>query len=306
MKEVLLPLFTAVKTEGVSTNLFQTSSAELHTKREKPDDSDRQEMEQLLASAIGEEQDEIAKEWSNESLASNSSIGRVELLEMSESDILDEVNYVEGSINESGSGEGLSEYNLEDSSSTTSGSLSQSWKVVHSASVVKPPNVLIYTGKIDSVRKFEKVKKVLEQCLDNECYVIYHLKHEDIQTTPWTDNTSLLVLASKRHYQDANSAFMSFFMNGGKIIGFGSGLDTEFLGQSMVRSETWLTQVTYKTWTNVSLISGIYVYNVNEVKVDGCRATTIAVDKDDNALIVKVAMDIKGSSGCAVLSQVSN
>lgn len=262
-------------------------------------------MEQLLASAMGESEDQIGEDWSNESLASNSSIGRVELLEMTDSDFPEGDNFMEGSINESGSGEGLSEYNLEDSSSTNSGSLSQSWKVVQATNNVKPPNVLIYTGKIDSVRKFERVKKVLEQCVDNECYVIYHLKHEDVTTTPWTENTCLLVLASKKQYEDSNSAFLEYLKNGGKIIGFGSGFDTVLVGQIMVRAQNWFTQVTYKTWADVSLVTGSYAYNLKEVTLEGCNVTKLGVDKDSNVAIAKVTMGTKGSQGCAILSQVS-
>ena len=258
-------------------------------------------MEQLLASAIGEEHEDNADEWSNESLASNSSIGRVDLLDISDSELLEGDNYMEESINESGSGEGLSEFNLEDSS----GSLSQSWKVVQSASMMKPPNVLIYTGKSDSVRKFDKVKKVIDQCLDNECYVVYHLRHEDIDTTPWTDNTNLLVIACRRHFDNASAAFLNFFKNGGKVIGFGSGFDSEIIGQTLLRKQIWYTQLSYKTWSNVDLITGGYLYNVKEVKMENCKATSLAVDKEGNVVIAKVTMDTKGLSGCYIMSQVS-
>jgi hypothetical protein len=211
---------------------------------------------------------------------------------------------VDGSMMESGAGEELSDFELAGSSSSTSGSLSQSWKFVRQASVAKPPNVLVYAGKIDSVRKFNKVKKIMQQCLDSESYVIYHLKHEELETTPWIENTVLLVLASKKKYTDANETFMKYFRAGGKILGLGSGFDQELVEQTLIRKENWIVNLKYKTWSDVSLISGMYSYDISKTIAEDSHVTKLASDTNGNVLIVRVNQETKGSAGSAILSQV--
>ncbi|XP_053397542.1 biotin--protein ligase-like [Mercenaria mercenaria] len=311
-----------VKVEGKSTSLVQNQEIDTDTVTESalkpnsiPAETDRnvnnaeddnsiaKQLEHLLVPSS--EQDQLTELWSNESLASNSSIGRTsELLDMIDSEARETETRAEESMMESGAGEGLSDFELAGSSSSTSGSLSQSWRFVRQTSLAKPPNVLVYAGKIDSVRKFNKVKKILEQCLDNESYVIYHLKHEEIETTPWIENTILLVIASKKRYADSNEAFLKYFKAGGKILGLGSGFDQELVGQTMIRKENWIVNLNYKSWSDVSLISGMYAYDTNTVVVDDSRVTKLATDKNENVLIVKVNQETKRSAGSAILSQV--
>lgn len=313
--------FLAVKLEGKSTSLFVNQDVNTDNPVEsalKPvgslekdtnvnnavdDNNIAKQLEHLLVPSS--EQDQLTDLWSNESLASNSSIGRSELLDMLDTETQENDAGTEGSMMESGSGEGLCDYDLAGSSSTTSGSLSSSWKFIRQISLSKPPNVLVYAGKIDSVRKFNKVRRVLDQCLDTECYVIYHLKHEELETTPWIENTVLLVLASKKKYSDSNAAFMKYFQSGGRILGLGSGFDQEMVTQKMVRKENWMVSLKYKTWTDVSLISGMYAYT-DEMVVGDCHVSKLATDKDDNVVIVKVSKETKGTAGTAILSQVSD
>ncbi|KAL4232937.1 hypothetical protein ACF0H5_007625 [Mactra antiquata] len=286
----------SVKVEGKSSSaLQQTTSSDLHRVASKDGCGDI---------CTSEQGDGNADLWSNESLASNSSIGRTSMLDMDNiSQVADDEN--EELMMESGSGEGLSEdVDLGASSSTGSGSLSQSWKIVRSASVSKPPNVLIYTGKIDSIRKFEKVRTVIEHCLDIDCYVVYHLKHEDLISTPWIENTVLLIIATKKNYSDANEQFLKYFQSGGKILGFGSGFDQTLVGQKQLRSDNWITSFNYKSWTDISLVSGYFAYNYKEVAIDNCHISDLAKDKDGNVVIVKCDQETKKSPGCAVLSQV--
>ena len=308
-----------MKVEGKSTSLFLTEEVDTNTATEsalKPpkisadtndnnagdDNNIAKQLEHLLAPPSSE-QDQLTELWSNESLASNSSIGRTSLLDMIDAES-QEAETVDGSMMESGAGEELSDFELAGSSSSTSGSLSQSWKFVRQTSIAKPPNVLVYSGKIDSVRKFNKVKKILQQCLDSESYVIYHLKHEELESTPWIENTVLLVLASKKKYTDANEAFMKYFRAGGKILGLGSGFDQELVVQTILRKENWIVNLKYKTWSDVSLISGLYSYDVSKTVVADSHVTRLATDTNDNVLIVKVHQETKGSAGSAILSQV--
>lgn len=258
-------------------------------------------MDRLLARTV--EQDQNTDLWSNESLASNSTVGRSELL-----DILDSENQAledgDGPMMESGSGEGLYEFEMEEASSVNSGSLSRSWGFIRHNSVSKPPNVLVYTGKIDSVRKFLKVKNTLEQCLDMDCYIIYHLKHEDIDSSPWVENTTLLIIATKKSYADSNKAFMEYFMFGGRILSLGSGFDSELVGQKLLKKDNWITTFSYKNWKDVCLVSGLYTYIPSVTFVENTQVKKLATDVDGNDVIVKINLDTKTSSGCAILSQV--
>jgi len=45
----------------------------------------------------------------------------------------------------------------------------------------KPPNIVIYCGKKDSSRQFMNVKSVINQCVNVDRYIIYHLKHEQVR-----------------------------------------------------------------------------------------------------------------------------
>ncbi|XP_032888335.1 biotin--protein ligase isoform X2 [Amblyraja radiata] len=86
----------------------------------------------------------------------------------------------------------------------------------------KPPNVLIYVGSNYSqyLTKFQQVKSILIDCLDNDRYAIYPLLEEQILKEPWADNSLLLVVAcDKPVSEQMNGQFMSYLSKGGKILG---------------------------------------------------------------------------------------
>ena len=262
-----------------------------------------------LAHTLTKELDEPVEIWSNESLASNSSIDKVEMLNLAETEALEEENVDDDDdegVGESGSGEALSEMDFDANLSANSESLTQSWGVVRPDSVSKPPNILIYTNKVDSARHFEKVKEVIEKVVDKDCYVIYHLKVEDVETTPWMDNTTLLVLVKGNKHTAESQAFLKYFQNGGKILGLGSGFDTALLGRTEIRPEYWISELTFETFSKVPLIGGRFVYNVDQPAGDDITAAKLGVDSDNNAMIVKVSQKSKKTNGCAILSQVSH
>ena len=72
----------------------------------------------------------------------------------------------------------------------------------------KPPNVLVYCGKKNSTRQFDHAKATLQTCLNPEKYVIYQLTQEQVLTSPWADNTRLLVLATEKLYDGVDEAFL--------------------------------------------------------------------------------------------------
>ncbi|XP_051870450.1 biotin--protein ligase-like [Pristis pectinata] len=86
----------------------------------------------------------------------------------------------------------------------------------------KPPNVLIYVGSHcnQDLKKFQQVKSVLVDCLDNDRYAIYPLLEEQILKEPWADNSLLLVVACDQPVSEQiNRQFMSYLSKGGKILG---------------------------------------------------------------------------------------
>uniref|UniRef100_UPI00398F5370 biotin--protein ligase isoform X2 n=1 Tax=Pristiophorus japonicus TaxID=55135 RepID=UPI00398F5370 len=87
---------------------------------------------------------------------------------------------------------------------------------------VKPPNVLIYVGSDHSryLIKFQQIKSVLMDCLDNDCYTIYPLLEEQVLKVPWVDNSLLLVVACDEPVSEQiHVRFMTYLAKGGKILG---------------------------------------------------------------------------------------
>ena len=92
---------------------------------------------------------------------------------------------------------------------------------VMSPTKVKPPNVLIYTGDNEQSNhdKFEKTKYVLGQCLHQDKYVIYQLKHSHILTHPWKENAGLLVLATDQKLeQPLKDTIDDYVQDGGRLL----------------------------------------------------------------------------------------
>ncbi|XP_078416404.1 biotin--protein ligase isoform X2 [Cetorhinus maximus] len=86
----------------------------------------------------------------------------------------------------------------------------------------KPPNVLIYVGSDYSqyLTKFQQIKSVLLDCLDNDSYVVYPLLEEQVLKVPWVDNTLLLVVACDNPVPELiHARFMTYLSKGGKILG---------------------------------------------------------------------------------------
>ncbi|XP_067849378.1 biotin--protein ligase isoform X2 [Heptranchias perlo] len=86
----------------------------------------------------------------------------------------------------------------------------------------KPPNVLIYVGSDYSryLVKFQQIKSVLMDCLDNDSYVIYPLLEEQILKDPWDDNSLLLIVACDEPVSEQiHIRFMTYLSKGGKILG---------------------------------------------------------------------------------------
>ena len=168
----------------------------------------------------------------------------------------------------------------------------------------KPPNVLVYCGKKDSTRQFDAVKVVLEECLSRSRYVIYQLKHDEIKTVPWSENTALLVLASEKAYDGIDDYFLDYFKGNGTILSFGCAFDERFVGRIQTSSNLGVLSLTaFKQWRDVNVICGRHVYKNCDSLLTDVTLRSLASDKTSGyPVILEANHDL--STGVAVLCQV--
>ena len=81
----------------------------------------------------------------------------------------------------------------------------------------KPPNVLIYCGKKDRQSAYDAMKRLISRCIRTSRYVIYLLKHDDVLTKPWQDNTELLIIASDKVYDGVDEVFLKVIWTANRI-----------------------------------------------------------------------------------------
>lgn len=195
-------------------------------------------------------------------------------------------------------------------STSTSATLSDSLTDERRASMrSKPPNVLIYCGKKDSSRLFASVKLVMSQCINTDQYIVYHLKHDQVISTPWRDNTALLVIASDRVYDGVDQQFLQYFVDGGTLISFGSAFDSLIVERTVrlpaLSGQLGVVTVCCDGHDAVSLISSKFCYSPACQSVL-CDVTLTSLARDSvtqQPVIVEAAHQL--SAGLAVLSQVS-
>lgn len=164
----------------------------------------------------------------------------------------------------------------------------------------KPPNILIYSGKKDSVRIFEDIKSVIGECVNANSYTLYHLKHDQVSVTPWNDNTALLIICVENLYDDVEQMFLAYFKKGGKVVSFCSSLDKHFVEREKGQTQSvGVVSLSYKSWSKVHVISSRYVYtedldeNVRVLAVDSVANKPVIVEVKDEA-----------SDGMMLLTQV--
>ncbi|XP_071098990.1 biotin--protein ligase-like [Haliotis cracherodii] len=169
----------------------------------------------------------------------------------------------------------------------------------------KPPNILIYCGKHDSVRHFQTVSEVITDCVNTDSYTVYHLKHDQVTTTPWLDNTVLLVIATERLYDGTNDIFLDYYNNGGQVMSFGSMFETKFLEREEFQPRASLSVFSMsEKWKDVKCIRGRYNYKGDVGVTSGVCVDVLARDNQQGK---PVMMGISGRgtvAGKAVLSQL--
>lgn len=173
----------------------------------------------------------------------------------------------------------------------------------------KPPNILVYCGKKDSSRLFVGVKSVLSQCVNTDQYVIYHLKHDQVKSTPWQDNTTLLVIASDKVYDGVDQLFLQYFVHGGRLLSFGSEFDSLIVKRTArlpaLTGQLGLVTLNCDGHDNVSVIATKYCYtDSRESVLSDVTMTCLACDTTScQPVIVETLRE--SSAGLAILSQVS-
>lgn len=165
----------------------------------------------------------------------------------------------------------------------------------------KPPNVLIYSGKKDSVRIFEDIKCVVGKCINANSYTLYHLKHDQVNTTPWSDNTALLIICVENLYDHVDQTFISYFKNGGKVVSFCSCLDQHFAQREKGQTQSLgIVSLSYKSWRKVHVISSRYVYSGEDLAEN---VRVLALDSVANKPVIMSVKD-EASDGAMLLTQV--
>lgn len=168
---------------------------------------------------------------------------------------------------------------------------------------MKPPNILIYCGKKDSARLYEVYKKVFEQCFNRDCYTLYHLKHEQVPSVPWRENTSLLIICSDKLYDNTDAAFLDFFTSGGKILSFCSPVDEFFLEKEQTQaSNTGILSMQYKSWQDVTVICNRYSYR-QPPATPGVKCAMIGYNRITQMPVIAEISSL-ASGGKMIVSQV--
>lgn len=277
-------IFAGIQTTGKAANLVNLDMREVQT------------------------MEDASSQWSNESLADSVSLANQEAMEMSSQDWegveaengldmnnsqIDDLDIV---MAESGSGEAMfdpQDFNVEPPTANSADR--------HT----KPPNIVIYCGKKDTARKFQNLKDVLYQCVNNDCYVIYHLKHEEVHTVPWAENTALLVLTEENLYDQNDDIICRYFEKGGRLISFGSKVDANFVPRRELYKGNGIRSVSYGDHKNVPLLCGRYSYMIDAMRTD-ISMKGLAADADGQTLVVEVTQNVsKKAPGKAILSQVN-
>ena len=89
----------------------------------------------------------------------------------------------------------------------------------------KAPNILLYVGSDsrDGQDRLQQVQSALADCVDTDCYTLYHLPPESALRDPWPDNCLLLVIATGEPVpEDLSRRFTAYLSQGGKVLALAS------------------------------------------------------------------------------------
>lgn len=128
----------------------------------------------------------------------------------------------------------------------------------------KPPNVLVYSESND-IRC--NVISTIKNILHPDRYTIYELKTEQLKSTFWIDNTTLLIVCGPISTA-LGSILMEYYLCGGKLLCLCS--DVLNMVLPMYRTaevrENELVQFSYGQWHKIQLMHHIFCYHPSPIK----------------------------------------
>lgn len=128
----------------------------------------------------------------------------------------------------------------------------------------KPPNVLVYSESND-IRS--NVISTIKTILHPDRYTIYELKTEQLKSSFWIDNTTLLIVCGPIS-STLGSILMEYFLCGGKMLCLCS--DVLNMVLPMYRTaevrENELVQFSYHQWHKIQLMHHIFCYHPSPIK----------------------------------------
>lgn len=128
----------------------------------------------------------------------------------------------------------------------------------------KPPNVLVYSESND-IRA--NVISTIKNLLHPDRYTIYELKTEQLKTSIWIDNTTLLIVCGPISPQ-LGPILMEYFLCGGKMMCLCSDVLNMVLPiyRTAEVRENELVQFSYGRWQKIQLMHHIFCYHPSPIK----------------------------------------
>ncbi|XP_069727812.1 biotin--protein ligase isoform X1 [Phaenicophaeus curvirostris] len=172
----------------------------------------------------------------------------------------------------------------------------------------KPPNVLVYLGSETAKEEFQRIKSILQECIDADSYTIYQLHEEQVLKAPWIDNSLLLIIATEEPISEENhKQFMKFLCKGGKILGFSSSFTFDGIQlkrKSKLRNTVHELMVSKMDSTEIMLnllVSGCIFQEVMKEGISKVKPLSRLNNADKDIVIVHLTYGDSG--GEAILSQ---
>ncbi|XP_070568103.1 biotin--protein ligase-like isoform X1 [Ptychodera flava] len=168
----------------------------------------------------------------------------------------------------------------------------------------KPPNALVLVDNPDEGSKFNKVKALLDVCLQRNCYTTYSVDIDTVLKDPWIDNTQLLILATNHDLSDhAREVIMKYLYKGGRLLSlcgsFHAGVKLQQIEDTLSVREVRYSSLDGNVTHNLHASCTKCSYKLSAVNNHDVR---ILASCHDNAILVHVSIGDHG--GAAILSQV--
>ena len=169
----------------------------------------------------------------------------------------------------------------------------------------KPPNILVFCGDVDNNSKFHHVKSFLKSCLNMEAYTIYHVHLEELLHAPWQGNCSALIIAHHQLPDAVCEVCVKYFLEGGRILSFGSSLEDKFIERRPVRHKLSIIRANIGQFEeDIVGVLGCYAYHGIMDAFKECDLVTLVQDSNDEVVAVKLELKFTDRPSMAVFSQV--